>query len=207
MSHDQLAKTNIDNSASGSSLEQQLQSSLEQIGGALRGLKFGSVNVIVQGGVVVQIDRTEKVRLSRWRTESRRRQSLIVIMVCSIATTIGCSQGETRLPTHKVTGKVIKNGIGVPHVTVIFHFKNPPEGFIKPRAISNADGVFNLTTYDSGDGAPVGEYDITVEQWLNDNPQVGPTNRLPEKFGSPGTSGIKATVASTENLLSPFVVR
>jgi len=65
MSHDQLAKTNKDISAVSSSLEQELQSSLEQIGGALRGLKFGNVNVVVQDGVVVQIDRTEKVRLSR----------------------------------------------------------------------------------------------------------------------------------------------
>jgi len=46
-----------------SSLEQELQISLKQIGAALRGLKFGSVNVIVQDGVVVQVDRTEKVRL------------------------------------------------------------------------------------------------------------------------------------------------
>ena len=63
MSNDQLAKT--DNSAKSSSSEQELQSSLEQIEGALRGLKFGSVNIIVQDGVVVQIDRTEKVRTSR----------------------------------------------------------------------------------------------------------------------------------------------
>jgi len=43
--------------------EQELHSSLEQIGDALRGLKFGNVNVIVQDGVVIQIDRTEKLRL------------------------------------------------------------------------------------------------------------------------------------------------
>ena len=30
---------------------------------ALRGLRFGAVNVIVQDGVVVQIDRTEKRRV------------------------------------------------------------------------------------------------------------------------------------------------
>ena len=36
---------------------------LQQILDALRGLRFGSVNVIVQDGVVVQIDRTEKRRL------------------------------------------------------------------------------------------------------------------------------------------------
>jgi hypothetical protein len=38
---------------------------LGQIREALRGLRFGSVNVIVQDGVVVQIDRTEKRRIRR----------------------------------------------------------------------------------------------------------------------------------------------
>lgn len=30
---------------------------------ALRGLRFGNVNVVVQDGVIVQIERTEKMRL------------------------------------------------------------------------------------------------------------------------------------------------
>jgi hypothetical protein len=34
-----------------------------QIRDSLRGLRFGSVNIIVQDGVVIQIDRTEKRRL------------------------------------------------------------------------------------------------------------------------------------------------
>jgi hypothetical protein len=36
---------------------------LHQIRESLRGLKFGSVNIIVQDGVIIQIDRTEKRRL------------------------------------------------------------------------------------------------------------------------------------------------
>jgi hypothetical protein len=36
---------------------------LDQIRDSLRGLRFGSVNIIVQDGVVIQIDRTEKRRL------------------------------------------------------------------------------------------------------------------------------------------------
>jgi len=63
MSSDSFSKTSKENPLSQPPLEQELRSSLEQIGGALRGLKFGSVNVIVQDGLVVQIDRTEKVRL------------------------------------------------------------------------------------------------------------------------------------------------
>ncbi len=45
---------------------------LDQIRDSLRGLRFGSVNVIVQDGVVIQIDRTEKRRL---RTNSRNNES------------------------------------------------------------------------------------------------------------------------------------
>jgi hypothetical protein len=36
---------------------------LQQIRQALRSLRYGNVNIIVQDGVVVQIDRTEKRRL------------------------------------------------------------------------------------------------------------------------------------------------
>lgn len=41
------------------------ESSLRRIGEALHGLRFGSVLAIVQDGVVVQIERTEKTRLGR----------------------------------------------------------------------------------------------------------------------------------------------
>ena len=39
------------------------QREAQEIQNALRGLRFGSLHVIVQDGVVVQIDRTEKKRL------------------------------------------------------------------------------------------------------------------------------------------------
>lgn len=38
---------------------------LRRIGEALSGLRFGSVLAIVQDGVVVQIERTEKTRLDK----------------------------------------------------------------------------------------------------------------------------------------------
>ena len=38
---------------------------LPRIGDALRGLRYGSVLAIVQDGVVVQIERTEKTRLDK----------------------------------------------------------------------------------------------------------------------------------------------
>jgi hypothetical protein len=38
---------------------------LQQIRESLRGLRFGVVNIVVQDGVIVQIDRTEKRRIRR----------------------------------------------------------------------------------------------------------------------------------------------
>ena len=45
--------------------EDDREQEFAQIRDALRGMRFGSVNVIVQDGVVVQIDRTEKRRVRR----------------------------------------------------------------------------------------------------------------------------------------------
>jgi hypothetical protein len=36
---------------------------LREISASLRGLRYGSVNIVVQDGVVIQIDRVEKRRL------------------------------------------------------------------------------------------------------------------------------------------------
>ena len=40
----------------------------DRITAALRGLRFGTVTAVVQDGIVVQVERTEKVRLSSHRS-------------------------------------------------------------------------------------------------------------------------------------------
>lgn len=41
------------------------RTALDRIDTALRGLRYGTVTAVVQDGVVVQVERTEKVRLER----------------------------------------------------------------------------------------------------------------------------------------------
>lgn len=38
---------------------------LDRIRGALRGLRYGTVTAVVQDGVVIQVERTERIRLER----------------------------------------------------------------------------------------------------------------------------------------------
>ena len=45
---------------------------LERITAALRGLRYGTVTAVVQDGVVVQVERTEKIRLEKRRAVAMR---------------------------------------------------------------------------------------------------------------------------------------
>ena len=45
--------------------EQELERTLESVREALRELRFGTITVVVHEGEVVQIDRTEKLRVPR----------------------------------------------------------------------------------------------------------------------------------------------
>ncbi len=49
--------------------ESHTGAAIERIRDALRGLRFGTVSVIVQDGVVVQVERTEKLRLLKRERE------------------------------------------------------------------------------------------------------------------------------------------
>jgi hypothetical protein len=42
---------------------------LERIRTALRGLRYGTVTAVVQDGCIVQVERTEKIRVARRETE------------------------------------------------------------------------------------------------------------------------------------------
>ena len=48
-----------------SSQEEERVDALDRIHTALRGLRFGTVTIVMQDGVVVQVERTEKIRLQR----------------------------------------------------------------------------------------------------------------------------------------------
>lgn len=45
--------------------DQNLNSALQQVAHALQGLQFGTVTIIVQDGIPIQVERTEKRRLRR----------------------------------------------------------------------------------------------------------------------------------------------
>ena len=59
-----MEKTHEDVLPPSPALERASQA-LDRIHAALRGLRYGTVTAVVQDGVVVQVERTEKIRLER----------------------------------------------------------------------------------------------------------------------------------------------
>jgi hypothetical protein len=118
-----------------------------------------------------------------------------------------------------VSGKVLLDGKPIEGVMVQFLNKTSPR---TAMGVTDASGQFKLTTYDTNDGAVVGDHIVTMtkqgsggamnaelpspavnpEEWKKQyeekmfkSRQQGPVpSQLPSKYGDPKTSGISRQV-------------
>jgi hypothetical protein len=84
----------------------------------------------------------------------------VIVVVCMGAAS--CS--NKGLPLYSVHGRVLLDGKPMAGAMVILH----PVGDVglnglKPRALADADGWFKIYTYVVGDGAPAGNYAVTIQ--------------------------------------------
>ena len=127
-------------------------------------------------------------------------------LICS-----SCGKQDTgRVQVYPVHGKVLLEGKPVPHAFLVFHpVDTSSREPIHPRAQSKPDGTFAPSSYDSEDGAPAGDYVVTVERHrppTNDDPNQGP-NLLPGRYASVKTSKLKVRVVAGSNELEPFRIQ
>lgn len=129
---------------------------------------------------------------------------LLAVILSGI--TLGGCRSERTLTTHPVIGQVLFDDRPLAEAMVIFH---PVEGdFRNLIAITTVQGEFSLTTYRANDGAPAGEYRVTVEfrDWVQEGDEQTRTgaNLLPPRYASPADSGLRCTITAGENRLEPF---
>jgi hypothetical protein len=115
----------------------------------------------------------------------------------------GCGARDERLPVYPARGQVLYEGKPIPHAFVVLHpLEVPDVSFPRPRGTVQEDGSFVLETYGTRDGAPAGEYAVTVEWWLSDaegSPDAPPTNRLPARYARTESSGLRVRVEAEDN--------
>jgi len=122
----------------------------------------------------------------------------------------GCSPVPQVTP-HPVRGAVERAGKPIVDATVIFHPENPlPAGLHNPLAVTDAAGRYELTTLKQNDGAPAGEYRVTIElrakrpageEHVRDGPHL-----LPEKFARRDATPFRATVRPEANEIPKLIV-
>ena len=150
--------------------------------------------------------------MNRRFCEGRSRvAALLALAVCCLA---ACSD-DGRVKVHPVTGKVLYRGAPAAGAEVVFHSTLPrseQKGLPIPRGVAGEGGEFQLTSFNPNDGAPAGDYEVTVV-WpepppAGSDPEAAgdPIDRLGGQFANPTTSGLKATVTAGNNELEPFAL-
>ncbi len=138
-----------------------------------------------------------------------RRTLILALLVLGVP---ACGSG--RPPCYPVRGEVFvgqgKDRTPATGAVVVFHPTVPAAGDV-PRSTAHVgeDGTFALTTYVTSDGAPAGDYAITIE-WTPPRPppphkpkEIG--DRLKGRYADPQTSTIRYSVAKQKDNVVPAI--
>lgn len=116
---------------------------------------------------------------------------------------LGCGpQAPARKETSKVTGKVVVDGKPAAFLQITCHDKlgidKADPTFSAGR--TDAEGKFELYTYQMGDGVPPGSYTMTFMwgQISQHTMQYGGPDKLKDQYSDPKTSKFEFTVESGE---------
>lgn len=130
------------------------------------------------------------------------------IPIVAVLVAAGCGGGDTsRAPVYPVAGRIEVSDRPAGDARLAFHplDRARARGTL-PVGVSRPDGTFALTTYSAGDGAPEGEYVVTVF-WQNEAMPLDECNcpdplahdRLFGLYADATTSELRATIRAGTN--------
>ena len=134
------------------------------------------------------------------------------LLILALLAPAGCG-GDGRVAVYPVKGRVLFRGAPAVGALVVMH-PNVPRDERRElpicRGTVDENGDFTISSYGDGDGAPAGDYTVTVA-W----PQTGGDSDDPEsstltedrfggKYSDPENSGLKAVVSKEATQLKVF---
>ena len=152
---------------------------------------------------------------------------LVGVFAALLLFVAGCGGGAERPEIAPVSGRVTYQGQSVEGAKVTFRTEGSPR---VGTGITNADGEYKLTTFDTNDGAVVGEHRVTIakfeqeaasaesEGYDPENPGAAygqqmmsaasgkdkRESQLPAKYADPATTPLTRTVVAGEENVFNF---
>ena len=131
-------------------------------------------------------------------------RAAIAVLFCFLP--LACSSSSTDAPVYPVRGEVFFKG--QPASGAVIHFHPVDEKNGSPAfATVKEDGSFELTTFDTNDGAESGDYIVTIN-WRTEEKIDGETISGPDLLGGRYShrngSTLRATVTAGENVVPRF---
>lgn len=136
-----------------------------------------------------------------------RRGVLLVGASLALLTPLSCSSSRRKL--YPVRGKVLFDGKPAEGALVTLYARDNSDPMeVAPRGHVKTDGSFTVGTFKPEDGAPAGEYKVTVMWFPPDARERLQDGRLPNKlppaYSDPSTSGLRIQVKEEANDVPPF---
>lgn len=132
--------------------------------------------------------------------------TIVGLCVCLVGSTLGCGGKAWHADLQATTGTMFVNGLPAEDAMLYFHSLGDTKVDVRetmPFAIVGADGSFAVTTYDSEDGVPVGEYAVTA-RWPLDSKIMMSPDRLGEKYSQVSKPVATVSIEPGENVLAPI---
>jgi hypothetical protein len=141
--------------------------------------------------------------------------SLFWLALLGLAVMVPACGRSGHVPVCAVRGQVTFQGRPTPNAFIALHpLGNSGKDVPHPTAYADAEGRFSLSTYGSEDGAPVGEYAVTVVWWASpqfkdaqEGDDIAALNRLPARYADPKSSGLHARIAESNDELTLRLAR
>lgn len=135
---------------------------------------------------------------------------LTLALALNLTSLAGCSRGG-RAAVYPAEGQVVLDGKPLAGAQVVFYPQGTKDGETIPsRAQTDEQGRYRLSTYEKEDGAPEGQYDVTVVHYRarqDGSGFVPGPNALPTKYASPKTTDLHVTVSRDTTSLQPIVLQ
>ncbi|MEY4191025.1 MAG: hypothetical protein RIR17_1761 [Planctomycetota bacterium] len=128
-----------------------------------------------------------------------------LILFCQVLGCGGDPSFKPSVPVFPAKGKLEFQGKPLDGVTLIFNPVDENQK-IKPQATTDGEGNFTATTFQTGDGAPEGEFIITLVVRSNESDSAREDaevegrskpakTKFPAKYQNPATSNLKVKVS------------